>query len=63
MSMELGPGVVVRHPGKPDWGLGRVQSAVGARVTVNFEEAGKVTLDLRHVSLEVVVTAPNCAGA
>lgn len=39
------PGQYVRHPGRPDWGLGQVQSAVGHRVTVNFEHAGKVLVD------------------
>ncbi len=57
MEADLGPGVVVRHPDRPDWGLGRVQSAVGHRVTVNFEDAGKVTIDLRHVTLVVVPEA------
>ena len=31
----------VRHPDRPSWGLGQVQSAIGSRVTVNFEHAGK----------------------
>ncbi len=35
------PGTLVRHPDRPDWGIGQVQSAIGARVTVNFEHAGK----------------------
>ncbi|MDE2391877.1 MAG: DUF3553 domain-containing protein, partial [Rhodospirillales bacterium] len=39
------PGQYVRHPGRPDWGLGQVQSAAGKRVTVNFEHAGKVLVD------------------
>lgn len=51
---DFEPGVVVRHPGRPDWGIGRVQSAIGHRVTVGFEEAGKVTIDIRHVTLERV---------
>lgn len=46
----------VRHPGQPDWGLGQVQSVVGARVTVTFEEAGKVVIDTRHVWLDWVVS-------
>lgn len=54
MDFELVPGSVVRHPAKPDWGLGRVQSVIGHRVTVNFEEAGKITIDRRHVRLEIV---------
>ena len=51
MISFLVPGMMVRHPQRPDWGLGQVQSVVGARVTVNFEHAGKVVIDLRHVTL------------
>jgi hypothetical protein len=50
----LTPGAQVRNPNRPDWGVGQVQSAVGARVTVNFEHAGKQALDTRHVRLELV---------
>jgi hypothetical protein len=61
--MDLEPGVVVRHPERPDWGLGRVQSAIGHRVTVGFEEAGKVTVDARHVTLVIVRDkAPTSSG-
>jgi hypothetical protein len=48
------PGQRVRHPGQPDWGSGQVQSVVGARVTVNFENAGKVLINARLVALEVL---------
>ena len=48
------PGQRVRHPTRPDWGLGQVQSAVGDRVTVNFEHAGKVVLNLAAISIEIV---------
>lgn len=48
------PGTFVRHPGKPEWGLGQVQSVIGARITVNFENAGKLLIDGRVVSLETV---------
>lgn len=41
MSLRLFPGVRVRHPGEPDWGIGQVQSVIGDRITVNFEHAGK----------------------
>ena len=47
----LEPGMFVRHPNQPDWGLGQVQSNVGGRVTVNFEHAGKQVIDSRFVSL------------
>jgi hypothetical protein len=45
------PGQWVRHPGRPDWGVGQVQSAIGARVTVNFEHAGKVLVNTDVVAL------------
>lgn len=54
MSQMLEPGMFVRHPGQPDWGLGQVQSVVGPKVTVNFDEAGKVVVDTRVVDLEWV---------
>lgn len=54
MTTDLTPGTVVRLPGEPGWGLGHVQSVDGARVTVNFEEAGKKLINIAHVALEVV---------
>ena len=45
------PGMLVRHPLQPDWGLGQVQSSIGNRLTVNFEHAGKVVIDLSQVDL------------
>ncbi|GEO41399.1 hypothetical protein SAE02_55470 [Skermanella aerolata] len=48
------PGAIVRHPGQPDWGFGQVQSAIGTRVTVNFEHAGKVVINAAVISLSVV---------
>jgi hypothetical protein len=47
----LEPGMFVRNPEAPDWGLGQVQSNIGGKVTVNFENEGKVVLDGRHVAL------------
>lgn len=52
MSNLLEPGMFVRHPQQPDWGIGQVQSSIGNRVTVNFEHAGKVVVDLRQVALQ-----------
>src|SRR5690554_1984700 len=51
MTDGLAPGALVRHPDAPEWGLGQVQSAIGARVTVNFEHRGKVLIDARQVTL------------
>ena len=41
----------MRHPGEPDWGVGQVQSAIGDRVTVNFEHAGKRLINTAVVTL------------
>jgi FKBP-type peptidyl-prolyl cis-trans isomerase 2 len=51
MGGLLEPGMLVRHPGQEDWGLGQVQSVVGSRVTVNFEHAGKVVIDSKRIDL------------
>ncbi len=51
---EFEPGIYVRHPKKPEWGLGQVQSAIGERVTVMFEDAGKIVINSAQVSLERV---------
>ncbi len=48
------PGMIVKHPNQPDWGLGQVQSAIGGKVTVNFQEVGKVVIDETRVALMVV---------
>lgn len=48
------PGMIVRHPTKDDWGLGQVQSAVKGKVTVNFQNAGKVVIDENIVPLILV---------
>lgn len=54
MTEELSPGTFVRHPARPEWGLGQVQSVIGHRVTVNFEHAGKLLIHSDRVALEVV---------
>ncbi|GAB6966041.1 DUF3553 domain-containing protein [Komagataeibacter kakiaceti JCM 25156] len=50
----LVPGQFVRHPDHPEWGEGQVQSAIGARVTVNFPHAGKILVDATVVHLTVL---------
>ncbi len=52
------PGARVRHPQQPDWGIGQVQSVIGDRVTVNFEDRGKVVINGAVVTLELVEPEP-----
>ena len=62
MTQRLSPGLYVRHPDMPDWGVGQVQSVIGNRVTVNFENAGKQmingsTVALTEIDLDQATTA------
>jgi hypothetical protein len=54
----LAPGEFVRHPQQPAWGLGQIQSMIGHRITVNFENAGKVVIDGRVVELVAADPGP-----
>ena len=51
MPIDIVPGAFVRHPDRPDWGVGQVQSVLGDRVTVNFEHQGKQMINAAVVAL------------
>jgi len=51
LNTMLEPGMIVRHPGQPDWGTGQVQSNIAGRVTVTFEHAGKVVIQSERIAL------------
>ena len=51
MTCDLVPGAYVCHPDRPDWGVGQVQTVIGTRVTVNFENAGKQLINAAVVAL------------
>lgn len=51
----LEPGALVRHPERPDWGTGQVQSNIGGKVTVNFQHVGKQVIDTSRVDLDLVI--------
>lgn len=53
MLSLLEPGILVRHPDHPEWGLGQVQSNINGRITVNFENQGKVVINAAIVTLEI----------
>ena len=54
LNAILEPGMLVRHPDQPDWGIGQVQSNIGDKITVNFREVGKVVIDGKRVLLILV---------
>jgi hypothetical protein len=51
------PGMLVRHPTQPDWGLGQVQSRIADRITVNFEHEGKKVIDGTQIFLVPVFSS------
>ena len=51
LNAMLTPGMLVRHPDQPDWGVGQVQSNIGGKVTVNFRDEGKIVIDSFRIGL------------
>ena len=54
LNMFLEPGMLVRHPTQEDWGVGQVQSRINGKLTVNFQEMGKVVIDSTLIALDPV---------
>ncbi|MFK7835740.1 MAG: DUF3553 domain-containing protein [Sulfitobacter sp.] len=51
LNAILTPGMLVRHPSQPDWGVGQVQSNIAGKVTVNFRDEGKIVIDSFRIGL------------
>lgn len=54
LNAILTPGMLIRHPAHPDWGVGQVQSNISGKVTVNFRSEGKIVVDSHRVMLTPV---------
>ena len=54
MLIDFEPGDYVKNPDNEGWGLGQVQSIIGNKVTVNFENCGKRVINIENVKLERV---------
>ena len=52
MLIDFEPGDFVINPANKDWGKGQVQSIIGNKVTVNFENFGKRVINVENVTLE-----------
>ena len=52
MLIDFEPGDYVINPSKKEWGTGQVQSIIGNKVTVNFENFGKRVINVENVNLE-----------
>ena len=52
---DLTPEVFVINEDKKDkWGLGHVQSSINDKITINFENVGKKTINPNQVKLKIV---------
>ena len=54
MQIDFEPGDYVKNPANTDWGIGQVQSIIGNKVTVNFENAGKQVMNIENIKLEII---------
>jgi hypothetical protein len=50
----LTPGQFVTNPKESEWGIGQVQSVIDGKITVNFEQQGKVVINGSVVELVLV---------
>ena len=52
---ELTPGVFVINEDKEiEWGIGQVQSSIKNKITINFENVGKKTINPKKVKLKII---------
>ena len=54
MLIDFEPGDYVINPANKNWGKGQVQSIIGNKVTVNFENYGKRVINIENVQLEKI---------
>ncbi len=54
MLIDFEPGDYVKNPDNMSWGTGQVQSIIGNKVTVNFENCGKKVINIDNVKLEKI---------
>ena len=54
MLIDFEPGDFVKNPSNKGWGIGQVQSIIGNKVTVNFENCGKRVINIENVNLEKI---------
>ena len=54
MFLNYEPGDFVINPKDMSWGTGQIQSIIKNKVTVNFENVGKKTINSKEVILEKI---------
>ena len=52
---DLIPGIFVVNVDKEkEWGIGQVQSSINNKITINFENVGKKTINQKEVELKII---------
>tara|TARA_B100000575_G_scaffold34020_1_gene22887 strand:- start:85 stop:282 length:198 start_codon:yes stop_codon:yes gene_type:complete len=52
---DLTPGTYVVNVNKEnEWGIGQVQSSINGKITINFENVGKKTINPKEVELKII---------
>ena len=59
MLIDFEPGDYVKNPENSEWGIGQVQSIIGNKVTVNFENYGKRVINIENIRLEKITYENN----
>ena len=54
MNLDLEPGNFVINPSNKSWGIGQIQSIIKNKATVNFENKGKLVINIEEIMLEKV---------
>ena len=54
MHIDFEPGDYVVNPANKGWGIGQVQSIIGNKVTVNFENYGKRVINVAIINLKKI---------
>ena len=54
MNLDLEPGDFVINPSNKSWGIGQIQSIIKNKATVNFENEGKLVINIEEILLEKV---------
>ena len=52
---DLTPGTfVINIKKESEWGIGQIQSSIDNKITINFENVGKKTINPREVELKII---------
>ena len=52
MIFDFEPGDKVFNPANKEWGIGQVQSIIKDKITVNFQNVGKMVINGENVELK-----------